>query len=239
MGTTVRYSLNANTTRSLNINNLNIISMEDRKKKHKQLRQEHKQMKTEEKLTGQTGGRRMAFLEQIIQAAGLNWRKLAKASGIITPQSLNWWLAADDCYLQKLQDVMAKGAGISVVPSYDGTGSNPLPLPVQKSREDYPYEIQGNLIDQNNAPGRNKQYSLAQLVELACTHPCRLTFFARRMKQLHDSGHPYSQIAEIAGHTAFSLAKIFINDNVKISTIYRLAAYDGRKVIWQVNRIQK
>ena len=239
MGTTVRYSLNANTTRSLNINNLNIISMEDRKKKHKQLRQEHKQMKTEEKLTGQTGARRMSFLEQIVQAVGLNWRKLAKASGIITPQSLNWWLASDDCYLQKLQTVMAKGAGISVTPSYGGTGDNPLPLPAKKPQEDYPYEIRGNLIHKDNNTSRKNKYSLADLVTSACTNPCRLTFFAKRLKQLHDFGLPYSQIAEITGHTAFSLAKILVNDNVKISTIYRLAAYDGRKVIWTLNRIQK
>lgn len=239
MGASMSPSLNAKTTTSLNINNLNIISMEDRKKKHKQLRQEHKQMKTEEKLTGQTGGRRMAFLEQIIQAAGLNWRKLAKASGIITPQSLNWWLAADDCYLQKLQDVMAKGAGLSIVPYYEGTGCNPLPLPSKEPQDDFPYEIRGNLIHKDNNTSRKNKYSLADLVTSACTNPCRLTFFAKRLKQLHDFGLPYSQIAEITGHTAFSLAKIFINDNIRISTIYRLAAYDGRKVIWQVNRIQK
>lgn len=211
----------------------------DRQLKNKQLRQQHKRLKVEEKLTGQTGGRRLSFLEQIMKAIGLNWRRLAENSGIITPQSLNWWLAADDCYLQKLQDVMAKGAGLSVVPSYDGTGSNPLPLPSKEPQDDFPYEIRGNLIHKDNNTSRKNKYSLADLVTLACTNPCRLTFFARRMKQLHDSGHPYSQIAEITGHTAFSLAKIFLNDNIRISTIYRLAAYDGRKVIWTVNRIQK
>lgn len=206
---------------------------ERRRARNKDLRAKYKA----EKHSGQRTNRRLGFLYDILKAAGLNWKQLAERSGIITPQSLNWWCVKDDAHLKIIQDVLL-AVGLMLKPHFKGFNTTTM-LP-SAQRKQYHYAISGSLFDAKTEWPKESRAPLSELVEIVSNEPNRrLNFLARYIKQRLENAETLTMIVDELDTTQYSLGQYFINDDILLSKIYNLAERNGLTIVWQVDIVGK
>lgn len=193
---------------------------EEKRIKYAQTKAENERRKKQARKTeaeqGNTDERRLAFFEQIVRSQGYNWKTLADASGM-TAQALSWWVSvADDAKYSKVQDVL-KSIGIRLEAEFERR----LPKPTSSN-----YKIVGIL-----PPVVRKSTSSSRYLLDCIENNGRLKFLA---EYILDNGYSFQEVCDLAEMEQTSLRFYFLNDDFKVSQIYRLADCLDAIVVWKV-----
>lgn len=175
-----------------------------------------------------TKDRRLSFLVSIIVALGYTLTQVGRLCGI-SQQSISWIFGvADDCSLSKVEQLLrAVGAKLSVIIKRDGSAPPRSPMRKSGVNSGVKFKIAGRIADEvtlvnpkmpayiNSCSPENKLYFLAQYIP-SC-------------------GMRITKFSAACGIKMTSLKRIFKQDDIKISQLFKIAKATGGVIVWKVD----
>ena len=197
----------------------------------------------EEKEKQMTSDKRMAIFDYILKMKGMKWADVVR-TGVVSQQRISYYRVNDDIYLETIQKIM-ETIGISVVPEFTKTGKETENSAITKENgrittetpePQYRFVVKGDFFKNETQKKPGEKDNMKKLINERASTECRTGFIARLIKS---SGMGSTEFWQKTGLTQFSLYKLLLTDNVRISTIYQIAEKMGTQVEWTINAIPK
>lgn len=182
---------------------------------------------------GNTDSRRLAFIDNILKAYGINHKELALKLGC-TPQNVYWIFGVtDDCALSRAEQMLAAlGLRLQVTLERNNGVQTPQKLnDAQFVSNNVRNRIQGTLPEAMKTTARQLPGYIT-----ACPDEARLKFLADYILTL---GLPAVTIERNAGMTHGNLFNFFKRDDINISKIFDIVQATGGEIVWNVNPADK
>lgn len=165
---------------------------------------------------------RLAFLVNIYKSLGYTQETFAARCGI-SPQLLSWYITVtDDCYLSRLEQMLA-GIGLDIKVRLEG-GTTKTILK-ENSGNGVKYHIEGSL--QNlRLPGYYPDY-ISECEPDKRMYFLKIFIESRQMKLV--------EFAKTCDMDSSRIRHYFIKDDIKVSVLYGIAQAYEADIIWTIN----